>query len=389
MPKNPNETDLIDVKRFAATPGVHLNMPEELYFGVDAIGSSDLKVLLRDPASWWYGSRHNPNRRPALDKKDSPKVLGSALHTLLLESVEAYEDQFAIEPDADELTRIGQKPFNQISEIRKFLEKKGVDTYNANGLPALAKLAKQNGYGSLVFYNLKRDYERRISEGRQIISMDADRRLRHMAHLVTNHPDLGPGLKLGYSEVSVLFYHPHLPDQLTRVRFDKLTKRWIGDLKTMGNWVGRTLKQSAVKEITEREYDIQRRLYHDGRVAFAEHVQKGNVFAWEEGRPVQVLARERQDLAEIADQETWDWVWIFYQMQNNTEGKSRAPGLIPFIHSADGQAWDQATEKLAQAYANYKTYLEANGTEQPWATIEPFTPLTDADLSNLMYKGVN
>jgi len=43
-------------------PGLYLDLAEDIYFAQDALGSSDLKNLLRAPFDWWYGSRHNPPR---------------------------------------------------------------------------------------------------------------------------------------------------------------------------------------------------------------------------------------------------------------------------------------------------------------------------------------
>ena len=65
-------------------PGVYLDLPESEYFAADALGSTDLKALERDPLDWWAGSRLNPSvytPKPRADANDS-LALGKAIHTL-------------------------------------------------------------------------------------------------------------------------------------------------------------------------------------------------------------------------------------------------------------------------------------------------------------------
>ena len=81
--------------------GVHLHMPESVYFGAGALGSSDLKMLYWDAPSWWASSRFNLERRePERITRSVAKNLGTGLHALVIEGEDAYTSKFVVEPDA-------------------------------------------------------------------------------------------------------------------------------------------------------------------------------------------------------------------------------------------------------------------------------------------------
>lgn len=377
------QAETLDIHTFKHSPGVHLNMPEDIYFSIDALGSSDLKPLLRDPASWWYGSRHNPDRGER--KRDQlALVTGSALHSLLLEGEDAYLDNYAVAPDPAE----HPDAKSSAVDIRDMLKANGVhvDTYNEQRLIDLARKHKLEHY---VWPIHVRRHKYAVSKGKPEIKRDLDRRLRHMAELVNLHPDLGPGLKKGLTEVTVLFTLPEFPGVLLRSRFDKLTVSWSLDLKTIGNWYGREVGEAVRKEIAQREYDIQRALYDLARKALRKAVSEKRIYAWDnEGVPCQPLSAEMVRLQEIAKADSWVWVWLFYQVRNDDPGKERAPVVAPRFHRPKGVVFDQANQKVIRALENYESFKDRYGLNTPWAVIEQITELEDSDLSDLQWKGL-
>ena len=62
--------------------GIYFNLSNEEYHDDPAIGSTDIKKLLKSPTEYWYNSQLNPNRD--LTKKQHLKF-GSALHCYLME----------------------------------------------------------------------------------------------------------------------------------------------------------------------------------------------------------------------------------------------------------------------------------------------------------------
>ena len=45
----------------AIAPGVYFGMPEEIYHGDGAIGSSDIREMRKSFERWWRASKLNPN----------------------------------------------------------------------------------------------------------------------------------------------------------------------------------------------------------------------------------------------------------------------------------------------------------------------------------------
>lgn len=382
--ETPQDTDLFS---FAATEGVHLHLPDHAYFDVDALGSTDLKILLRDPASWYYSSRRNEHRRARDARRSEALALGAALHCLLLEGEAAYEERFAVEPDETE----HKDKAHTATQIHDLLESRGVATGGTYQKAKLIALAKKHGLGDQVWGVIWQRFESKAADGAIKITRDEDLRLRHMAALAENHEDLGAGLKLGFSEVSVFWRRRDDNDEpvgpLLRARFDKLAPGFILDLKTIGNWKGRSPREAAIASIREHEYDVQRRLYDEAFTALVRAVSKRRVWSWAGGAAARPLAAQTRKLEEIAARRP-AWIWLFYQVVCHDKGSERAPVILPFRHDASGQVWDQAGIKVETALANFAAFEERYGETTPWAVIEKIQDLSDADLSSLMFKGL-
>ena len=75
------------------TNGVYFGLPDDEYHADPAFGSSDMKKLAQNPASWWFGSAFNPNRETQ-DQTPS-QFFGTALHKCILEGRLAFEAKYA------------------------------------------------------------------------------------------------------------------------------------------------------------------------------------------------------------------------------------------------------------------------------------------------------
>jgi hypothetical protein len=78
--------------------GVYFDLPEELYFAQDALGSSDLIRLWKHKHGWWWSSRWNPDR---VEPGPPPSgIYGHGTHAMVLEGPGAYASKFAVQPSA-------------------------------------------------------------------------------------------------------------------------------------------------------------------------------------------------------------------------------------------------------------------------------------------------
>jgi hypothetical protein len=358
--------------------GCHLHMPESVYFGARALGSSDLKALYWDAASWWAASVHNPNRRqPQRMTRAVGKDMGSGLHTLVLEGEDAYTSRFVVEPDSQ-----SNRYARTRQAIIKLLAERGIKIARGDfDMGRLYAHVRRAGIGHLVWDVAYADYEKAKREGRTIITTDEDRRLRYTAHLISRHKELGAAFQGGLSEVSVFWRRPEDPATLLRARFDYLRVRRMYDLKSLGNWSGRDIGAAVARAIEDHDYGIQRRLYAEAWERMAEFVAAGQVHAWApDGGGSPVRAEERGFLERIAAAGAPEWVWVFVQMPVDDIGHERGAIVAPRWHAPQGRLWDESGRKIEQALDDYRRFRDDRGLAQPWAWVDGLKELTDADL---------
>lgn len=371
----------------AIAEGVHLNLPEQLYFEAPALGSSDFHVLDKDPPSWWYASPHNPARRDQR-RRNPALAFGRALHALVLEGERAYAERFVIQPDA-ESNRFAETRLQILEALKNAgaVVPVGKDSFDMGKLNAAVRKA---GIAHKVRQTAEADFEAAKRAGKNIVTEDEDRRLRRMAHQIATHADLGPSLKQGLSEVSVFWRDPQRPDVLLRARFDKLLARFTIDLKTFSNPRDESPEDASINAIINEGYDIQAEHYRDARSRLAAFVREGRVWIWsqQDGRVLRdhALPKHTAELAQIASVTDWRWVWIFYQVQNDDAGRERAPIVVPWHTAPEGEMFTNARAAIDRALDNYTAWIGRAGLAQPWADIRPIRQLPLERLKRLSYK---
>lgn len=367
--------------------GVHVGMPAELYHAAPAIGSSDLETLYADPASWWYASSHNRHRRMRV-KRAEHLIFGDALHTLLLEGRDAFAAKFTAEPDSDDGAWL-----MTLAEVKQALSDKGVATDRIFDRGKVYSLARKHGLGHRIYETAYADFEKAKRAGANRISIDDERRLRHMVKLFEEHDDLGPALKQGIPELSVFYRRPGMENVLLRVRFDLALPAFCCDLKSISNYRGGDPDDAAINSIVERGYDLQAEHYREGREYASRFIEDGKVFFWGDDGPQRrgagatEIGRILKAIAAAGDD--WKWVWIFYQVRNDSDGKARAPVIAPFWADPFGRhkpLFDQARATIDTAFANYLAYSAEFGLEKEWSEIRGIRPLPAERLNRLRFK---
>lgn len=359
-------------------PGVHLNMPDSAYFAVDALGSSDMKALYWDAPSWWAQSRHNRNRKITRGAyRRSGKDMGTALHTLVIQGVEAYEAAYAIEPDDGRPDWLRTR-----DQIRAALREINVEIPKGDFSEAtLNRLVRRHGLAHRVFDTARLDYESARRAGRLHVSEDEDRRLRYTADLIHGDPELGPAFSGGLGEVAVFWRREDDPSILLRAKFDYIRRRRIFDLKKIGNSRGRDPDTAIRIAIDEYDYDIQRRLYPEAWERMAEFVAAGQVHAWAaDGDRARVLGHEREALEAITAAGTPDWCWVFVQLPVDDVGQERGAVVAPRFHLPEGRFWDSGGRKIETALGAYRKFRDEFSLERPWRVVQQAYVLTDDDV---------
>jgi len=387
------------------TPGVYLHLDFSEYLAVDALGSSDMKTLLRAPADWWYDSRYNLDRvRPDREKHF---ILGSALHAILLEGEAAYNAQFSVAPDPREHPHAART----IEDLKTLLDANEIafQVSKMKKKSDFVELAVEEGLGQYVWDAICEAHTARVEAGASPLSHAEHNALLHMSALVQSHPEIGPGLLGGMSEVSVFWHREGADDILYRARFDTLAKTFSGDLKSMSNWQGRDPAHAAIRQIVELEYDIQATLYQEAREELRKFVKAGKV--WTGGEDKRLTTEDDMEkIKAIAASDSWVWIWLFQQLRDDTGTRPKAPVLIPRFYrpssieeikqsveeaksgdqSAGFDMMTQAWLKIEKATANYRSFRDTLGFDTPWMHVDPNHEILDEQLAaaGLAYKGV-
>lgn len=372
--------------------GVHLGIPDAVYFDARAIGSSDLKVLYWQAESWWYASWLNHRRAEKV--KSARKAhfdIGHGLHDLVLLGEDAYRARFAFEPDEDSGHWL-RTPL----EVKRALKELGREVRDKHGA-ALMLEAKRAGIANRVWDLAWSNFESQKRRGRPYLTEDDDMRIRQTARLILDHEELGPVMRQdGLSEVAVFWRRAEDPQTLLRAKFDRLRFQRMFDLKHMGNWRGRDIDGAIAEAIQDQDYGIQRRFYSEAFDRLVEFVKAGQVHGWgEDGQPAGVVKSERALLETIAsggsamDPEGTAWVWVFVQLRNDAAGSERAPVVAPRWHSPEGRIWDEAGVKIETALETFRRLRGSFGLEKPWALVTKTHRLIDADVRSRLKRDLS
>ena len=353
----------------AISDGVYLNLPEEDYFGQDCLGSTDLIRLHQRKWGWWWSSRYNPERQ------QTPQdyfTYGSALHSILLEGVGAYEARFAAAPDKEAFDKLAVTIEDMQAAIREGgFALSGTSAWKAKDW-RLAMRANLPGHP--CWPNIVEDFEDSIGERRAIRGVD-DRMLRLMREVAIDpaRPDNDDIRKLfdddhpPLAEVSIFWTEGGVR---RRARIDRMFPAFDMDLKSLGNWSGRPLPWVTGEQIAKGGYDIQRADYWIARAKAMEFIREGQLFGGsiEQRKWLQTWPDEHQD---------WDWVWLFYQ---KPEPSGRAPVIFPVmdvtrIQTTPGEfrlseVLEVGLLKRQGALQFYRSTVAEFGLDRPWARVE-------------------
>lgn len=328
-------------------PGVYFGLPEEEYFAADALGSSDLKMLARSPADWWWWSRYNPLRPAEVDSDG--KRFGSALHKRLLEGSSAYDAAYFLKPSPPE------KTVRTMDDMRSLLDFGGHAYKKSSSKPDLIAVFRQH-YPDHTIYD---DWAAAVmaqNAGKLEISEAWDASIRLMAQVVESHPQLKDAFIGGAPEVSIFW---HADGVTKRARLDYLQPNAIFDLKSMSNWRGDDFRKAAIREIASRRYDAQASHYREARIAGAQLFADGHVFGDAPSYAAQLFAPE--------------FLFVFVFMQ--TIGSPRA---LPLLFADGNAAAERGVSDNQRAIANFIDYRNRFGLTDMWVEVdELFTPTLD------------
>lgn len=258
----------LEEKRIKAfEPGVYFNMPESEYFSDPALGSSSVKALADNPTDWWWSSPFNTLEADEDGERDTPsQILGTAVHKILLEGMEAFEATYAVQTEPGN-TKAGK-------EQKAFIE----------------------------------------SQGKKPLRAAVYRRAYMIYHAIQANPQYADAFRNGIPETSVFWERDGIR---FRARFDYLRIKTTVDLKTVANERGKPFRQVVSEAMATWSYNVQAALYREGRTVMRQLAKDGRVFG----------DHDADLFARIVENESWSSTFVF--VQSKGAPNIAAPIVLP------------------------------------------------------------
>ena len=296
--------------------GIYIGLDDERYHADPALGSSNIRDILKGANLYWHKSFMNPHRKA--EKSTPAKLLGKATHKLLLEDF---------------------KPFDAIY-------KRGPYDGDFDGTPAeksaLTKAAKS-----------------KLMKGQELISADDYDFIMGVKDVIDADPELTGCLDNGLSEVSIFWTRPD--GVRCKARFDKLKLGGVGDIKTIANERERDLEQACKLDISTYRYDIPAEHYLEGRRQLPALLKAGAVFAGEAPLTKDDHGADKilSFLARVAEQKTFAFQIVFIP-------KKGAPDAWSCVLSPGNPILTGAHTDIETAISYYRVMLDKFGADKRW-----------------------
>jgi len=245
--------------------GVYLGLSIEAYFGQECRGSSDWMTIHKRKLGWWWSSPYNPHRKR---EKTAALNYGSALHSIMLEGLDAYRRAFAVQPDPDDFDGL----VKTVKDMQLAMAKAGFDLKGTSGFDKSqwAREMRENLPEVPCWPNIEAAFLAEAGD-RPIVTAHDDRMLRLM-HKIAVDPERADNAHIRrllvetestpLVEVTVF---ATVNGIRRRWRFDRMFPALTMDLKSLGNWGGRPLTYEVGEVLARNGWDIQRADYHEGR----------------------------------------------------------------------------------------------------------------------------
>lgn len=316
--------------------GIYINLSNERYHADPALGSSNIKDILKGANHYWHKSWMNPKRKKK--NKTPALIVGNAMHALLLEGRKVFDQRYI------------RGPYDSTYEG------------SSSDKSALTKAAKKD-----------------LLEGQELIEADIFDFLLGVKQIIDADPELEGILDGGLCEVSIFWTRPD--GVRCKARLDMLKLRGIGDLKSIANERERELGEACYWEIKTRRYDIPVAQYGEGRRQMARLLDHGKVFICtehcsEHDEPP-TLKTFVPDPDDEKDAKLLDYLVRCAAADNNFAFQmifvpkpaatgDTAPDCYSYKFSPGNPAVLSAETDIETAIDYYKLCLERFGTAQRW-----------------------
>lgn len=286
-------------------PGIHFNVPDEVYHSWPALSCSGIRKLAASPTLFYMTTPWlNPDYEQPEEKAWAN--IGKAYHARILEGREAFNDRFCVKLEKSAIEGLCVT----IDDI-----KARIDTVHGK-VPFGKK--KEDFVAQLLELEpdapLWEECQRRYDDengGKCQLPYDVILRIETAAKMIELHPEISRALSGGWPEVSLFWYCRNTGVPM-KMRADYMKTKLITDLKSLENKFELSPEMALRKAIANNRYTIQPSVYLEGAQAVKEIVRehgRSAIFVHGESQQSDAQTDWALKWAEIKDEPEWCWIF--------------------------------------------------------------------------------
>lgn len=333
--------------------GIHFGVPDDVYFGQNALGSTDKKELAIDPVEWQFKRLHGE------DTNTRAKIWGSGLHARTLEGAYAFSSRFRAKPAKTAETLV------TIADMLDWLARRGEGiASNARKGEVIAKVRKIDPK-ALVWDDLIERFEKEVPEERRVDAEMIDE-INLAAEWMQADPMISPIMKdgtfqHGSPELTIIY---DVRGVRCRARLDYLIPGRMIDLKRYSPWRNGNPLKGITQAIGNFRYDLQAADYFSAYREGIKLAAAGKVFG-------------NEPYGGFVDQtfgtgEDPKWVWVFIKGEGAPQ-----PRVVEL--PTELTVFKVAQDQIEGAIENYRKNVKTFGLDRDWAPIPGAIHLDDSD----------
>ncbi|MBF0098227.1 MAG: PD-(D/E)XK nuclease-like domain-containing protein [Magnetococcales bacterium] len=338
--------------------GVYLDLPAEQYHADPSLSVSGIKALVASPLTYW--NQHLNPERDVEESNTPAKVLGKAIHKLVLEGDDAFSSAYLVEPKPEDYPGC-------LQGVEALREKCGQLGLKKSGtLEEMSLRILDVEPNCLLWPMIKASFMDEVATGdRETLSKEFYLQCLEAQEAIRSNDAAKAAFTGGLPEVSVFW---RTEDGVPmKSRFDYLKPQAIIDLKTFSNQNGAPIDMAVVHAVTRYLYHVQAYVYVQAAKAAKELIRSGCVYG-EGSRALQQFAQVQEDPR-----------FFFVFLETGTAMNVLVRELAQSRGDVLSLIWEAGGLIARRAIDVWKAHMQQFGPHQPWRINQPARPFMDEE----------